>query len=90
LWDAGVLELRSQGDGDVQRVQHGSLLRIVLPTQGLGDAPQDLRQRGSGRRPQDGDDSRASPVHRHGTEPARADEAGDERRRRDGGGGEPS
>ncbi|XP_053905002.1 protein CBFA2T3 isoform X5 [Malaclemys terrapin pileata] len=34
-----LLELRAQGQRDLQRMQHGPLLRLLLPAQGLGEAP---------------------------------------------------
>ena len=34
-----LLELREESQWDVQRLQHGSLLRLLLPTQRLGEAP---------------------------------------------------
>lgn len=39
---AELLELRPEGERDVQRVQHGAVLQFVLPAQGLGDAPPDV------------------------------------------------
>ncbi|XP_050778599.1 protein CBFA2T3 isoform X3 [Gopherus flavomarginatus] len=37
--DSKLLELRAQGQRDLQRMQHGPLLRLLLPAQGLGEAP---------------------------------------------------
>lgn len=34
-----LLELRTQGPGDLQRLQRGALLRGLLPAQGLGKPP---------------------------------------------------
>lgn len=34
-----LLELRPQSQRDVQRLQHSALLRLLLPAQGLGEAP---------------------------------------------------
>uniref|UniRef100_A0A8C5T0B9 CBFA2/RUNX1 partner transcriptional co-repressor 3 n=1 Tax=Laticauda laticaudata TaxID=8630 RepID=A0A8C5T0B9_LATLA len=40
IWrKAELLELRAQGQRDLQRVQHGALLRLLLPAQRLGEAP---------------------------------------------------
>lgn len=43
-----LLELRSQGQRDVQRLQHSTLLRLLLPAQGLGEAPSRMRPRPAG------------------------------------------
>lgn len=37
-----LLELRPQSQRDVQRLQHSTLLRLLLPAQGLGEAPSRL------------------------------------------------
>uniref|UniRef100_A0A9J8CE89 RUNX1 partner transcriptional co-repressor 1 n=1 Tax=Cyprinus carpio carpio TaxID=630221 RepID=A0A9J8CE89_CYPCA len=40
IWKkAELLELRAQGERDMQRLQHGTLLWFLLPAQGLGKAP---------------------------------------------------
>lgn len=36
---AELLELRAQSERDLQRLQHRPLLRLLLPAQGLGEAP---------------------------------------------------
>lgn len=43
-----LLELRPQSQRDVQRLQHGALLRLLLPAQGLGEAPPRLRPNAAG------------------------------------------
>lgn len=43
-----LLELREESQWDVQRLQHSSLLRLLLPTQRLGEAPPRLRPGASG------------------------------------------
>lgn len=42
---AELLELRSQSQRDLQRLQHCPVLRLLLPAQGLGEAPPNLRPR---------------------------------------------
>lgn len=43
-----LLELWPQSQRDVQRLQHGALLRLLLPAQGLGEAPSRLRPDAAG------------------------------------------
>lgn len=47
-----LLELRAQSERDLQRLQHRPLLRLLLPAQGLGEAPPHLRAEPA--RPQQG------------------------------------
>ncbi|XP_062444838.1 protein CBFA2T2 isoform X3 [Rhea pennata] len=74
-----LLELRSQGQRDVQWLQHRPLLRLFLPAQGLGEAPPNLRPRPA--QP----DQAAGPArwaigsrqgHRRGTEPSPREDFG--------------
>lgn len=51
-----LLELWAQGQRDVQRLQRSALLRLLLPAQGLGEAPpcvwpEPARPHGRGDRP---------------------------------------
>lgn len=43
-----LLELRAQSERDLQRLQHRPLLRLLLPAQGLGEAPPRLRADSAG------------------------------------------
>lgn len=45
---AELLELRAQSERDLQRLQHRPLLRLLLPAQGLGEAPPRLRADSAG------------------------------------------
>lgn len=45
-----LLELRAQGQRDVQWLQRGALLRLLLPAPGLGEAPPRVRPEPAGPR----------------------------------------
>lgn len=45
---AELLELWAQSERDVQRLQHSTLLRFLLPAQGLGKAPPRMRSDSAG------------------------------------------
>lgn len=73
-----LLELWSEGQRDVQRVQHGAVLQFVLSAQGLGDASSDVLRRALGRRRDvpGRQETAAASVHHH-----RVVFVGDRRRR---------